>query len=784
MAETLAFPFIVLYFLWRAVRDWRYATHFPERAGFLPHSLERTASGGIWLHAASVGEVISSAALLRRLRETIPSAPLYVSTATAAGRRVAEARLSSLVSGIFYGPVDFCFAIRRVLRMLRPQVVVVLETEIWPNLYHEAKRFGCGLAVVNGRIGDRTLPKYLATRWFFKAVLAWPDVILAQSERDRLRYLSLGAPPERTINGGNLKYDFETSHLETPESVRRFIDAAAPEKIWIAASTMPARQSGDVDEDEALADIFRRLSQRHRGLLMILAPRRPERFDEVAQKLDKAGVRFVRRTALPDGDRFALPGVLLLDTIGELASLFTLGDVVFMGGTLASRGGHNILEPAFFGRPVIAGPHMENFADIAEEFTERRAMFRVQDATGLGEALELFLTDRKRRNEYGERARTLADARRGATGKAAAEIHRLYELSIPRRLPPAFPLLLLLSRIWAAGSRAKQRRDAGRRKRLETPVISVGSIAMGGAGKTPFVLWLAQELKQRGQSPAILTRGYGRRSPERVLTYTPGEAAPARITGDEPQIFLRHAVCPLGIGANRFKAGIEIERRFDPDALLLDDGFQHRRLARDLDIVMIDALDPLAGGHLFPAGRLREPREALERADILVLCRTEAGRTYSGLLAALAAANPNAPLFRSRVVPERWFELRGTTEYAPRDLPFSRTGALCGLANPESFWRTVASLGIHPAHRWAFPDHHRYAQAELIKIREECLHDRIEVLLTTEKDTMNLPDDVRESLGGLPVFWLRIGIEVEDAPALLGHVSAGSQRGRERSGGR
>jgi tetraacyldisaccharide 4'-kinase len=774
-----------MYFAWRGFRDRRYFNHFPERFGRLPArsdaaaseraAFQWTASGAIWLHAVSVGEVISSVALLRHLRDRLPFAPLYVSTTTVSGRAVAEEKLAGLVAGIFYAPVDYCFAVRQVLRTIRPQLVVVLETEIWPNLYREAKRFGCGLVVVNARIGDRAFPRYMAARTFFKTVLEWPDVILAQSARMAGRYIALGASPERTIDAGNLKYDYDISAAPSPASVVKFVKASGAETVWIAASTMPPREAGDIDEDDAIIEVFKRLAERHRSMLLILAPRRPERFDAAAAKLASAGISFARRSSISDGERVSLPGVLLLDSIGELASLFAFGQVVFMGGTLAKRGGHNVLEPAFSGRPVIAGPHMENFAEIAEDLTRERALFRVQDVLGLREALELFLADEELRQNYGERGRVLAQARRGVTQRAAAEIQRLYEQSVPCKVPPAFLLLRMLSLLWAAGSRAKQRRALAARQRLNTPVISVGGIAMGGTGKTPLVLWLAQAMKARGFSPAILTRGYGRRSPDTILVYGPGEAASPRLTGDEPQIFLRHGVAPVGISGNRFKAGRVVEERFHPDVMLLDDGFQHRRLDRTLDMVVIDALDALAGCRLFPAGRLREPVEALSRAGAFVLSRAEPARTYAGLLNILARYSPSAPVFRSRVVPEKWFELGTSQECDPRQLPFQRVGAFCGLANPEAFWRTLSSLGIDLAGRWVFPDHHRYRPAELMRIRDQCRHDRIEALLTTEKDIMNLPARPAESLAGLPVWWLRIGTEVENADELLdwieGHLS-------------
>ncbi len=205
--EWAASPFILVYFVLRIARNPRYLSRFPERLGFLPDAFRQAVPGAIWLHAVSVGEVLSAVGLLRRLRAQLPSAPLFVSTTTLAGRALADQKLQGLSDGVFYAPLDYCFAVRRVLRTLRPAVLVVAETEIWPNLYREAKRTGCGLVVVNGRISDRAEPRYRRLAWFFRRVLRWPDPILAQSEISRRRYLALGAPAERVVDAGNLKYD-------------------------------------------------------------------------------------------------------------------------------------------------------------------------------------------------------------------------------------------------------------------------------------------------------------------------------------------------------------------------------------------------------------------------------------------------------------------------------------------------------------------------------------------------------------------------------------------------
>ncbi|MBI4873265.1 MAG: tetraacyldisaccharide 4'-kinase [Acidobacteria bacterium] len=747
LLQAAALPVVLLYFAHRAATDRNYRARFAERLGFLPPHFHRTVYGSVWLHAVSVGEVISAVEFIRRWRAACPWAPVFVSCGTVAGRALADEKLAGLAEGVFYAPLDYRSAVRRVLRALRPSAVVVMETEIWPNLYREARRSGAALLIVNGRISDRTIARYRRLRWFFRPILERADAILAQSPRDVERYREIGAPAGRLSLGGNLKFDFEPSSEQPPAEVAAFLERVRPEHTWIAASTMPPFSEGDVDEDDVVIEAFQSLRKRYPRLLLILVPRRPARFDTAAAKLEAAGVPFVRRSAL-SGEG----AVLLLDSVGELSSLFGLAGVVFMGGSLACRGGHNILEPAFFGRPIIAGPHMENFAAIAADFVAAGALARIGSPPELAPAVARLLDDARERAALGARARAAAEAQRGATERAVAVLSRLAAVKVPHA--PPRPLLWPLTLLWRAGGAV---RATVRQQRLHTPVVSVGGLTMGGTGKTPFVIWLAERLKERGAKPAILTRGYRRRISEPVTLLGAGESAPPERTGDEAQAYLRRAVGPVGIGADRARVGRLLEERFQPDVILLDDGFQHRRLARTLDIVLIDALDPFAGGAVPPLGRMREPLSALKRADVLVITRAARGRTFSGLEAELRRANPTAPLFYCRTRPEGW------------DGAFSGpAAAFCGLANPAAFWDTLAGLGIRPVRTRAFPDHHRYSRAELETLERDARSAGAQTLLTTEKDLANLPGPTT-----LPLHWLRIGLEVDHAEELLRLIPRG-----------
>ena len=769
--QAFGLPWLLLYFLYRGLWNRAYWGSLAQRLGFLPRSLRQTGPGAIWLHAVSVGEILSSIEFLKRLRQEFPRTRLFVSTSTLAGRALAAEKLPAFADGTFYAPVDYVWAVRRVLRTLQPSLVLIAETEIWPNLFRETKRIGAGLAIVNGRISDRAFPRYQAFAWFFRAVLPAADCILAQTDAIRERFLALGAPPERVRTTGNFKYDFEARPASPDSPVPVLLARLQPEKVWIAASTMPPAAPDDVDEDDAVLAAFGELATRHPALLLILVPRKPERFGAAAEKLAASGIRYLRRSELTSEATLPLPGVLLLDSIGELGGLFGAADVVFMGGTLAHRGGHNILEPALFARPVIVGPHMENFQSIADEFRDAGALMAISSASELASAVERLLGSAETAGDIGRRALACAEARRGASARALAVAHDLYLSHLPAcrpAMPWYFPASIL-SRIWIWGARRRQARGLARRRKLDVPVISVGNLTMGGTGKTPCVLRLAAELNQRGHKPGILTRGYGRLSPEKQLIAASGASIRAERTGDEPQLFLRSGLAPVGIGADRYETGAALHRQFGVDVLLLDDGFQHVQLARAVDIVLIDALNPFGGG-VFPVGRLREPAVGLARADMILITRSEDNDLAVAIERQIRRWNPGAPVFRACFAPQAWIENRSGNRHSIEAPPFHRAAAFCGLGNPESFCQTLRQMGLQPADWIEFEDHHRYRPRELRWISAQAQSKGADALITTQKDAVNLCEGSDDLVAPLPLYTLEVTLGIEREAEFLGVI--------------
>jgi 3-deoxy-D-manno-octulosonic-acid transferase len=423
--------FIVLFFvvmspylLYQAVRYRKYVTSLPQRLGILPVSFNLDADDSIWIHAVSVGEVLTARALLQELRERYPQLRIFLSTTTITGHQVARNNLQ-YVDEVFYFPFDFRFIVERMLRLVRPRLFIMMETELWPNLLRTCHAAGVRTILVNGRISSRSFPRYKLARPLFRHVLAHVDRFCMQGEESARRIIDMGADPVRVTVTGSLKFD----SLEAPGAasapdrgrnrVLRYFRVSPDRPVVIAASTLKG-------EEEPLLEAFQRIRSTRPTALLVIAPRKPERFDEVERLARRSGWNVARRSDLRV-DAEPRHDVVILDTIGELAQLFQIGTVVFVGGSLVDAGGHNILEPAVFGKPIVFGPHMQNFAEIAQTFLDNGAAVQVSQGRELDTALLDLLDDPVRRASLGAAARALVEANRGARARSLMAIAQLLQ---------------------------------------------------------------------------------------------------------------------------------------------------------------------------------------------------------------------------------------------------------------------------------------------------------------------------------------------------------------------
>jgi 3-deoxy-D-manno-octulosonic-acid transferase len=421
LLTLVLFVVVSPYFLYQAIRYRKYIGTLRQRLGFLPITFNIDAEESIWIHAVSVGEALTARALAADLKARYPRLRLFLSTTTIAGQQVARRSLTD-IDAVFYFPFDWTFIVRRTMRLVRPRLFIMMETEIWPNLLRECRRRGVRTVMINGRISSRSYPRYKMVRPFFRRVLGDVDRFCVQSEESARRLVDLGADAAHITVTGSLKFDSleipaPAAHGKPRERVLRFFRVSPNRTVLVAGSTMRG-------EDSAVLGAFAKIKSAMPSALLVLAPRHPERFAEVERLARDAGFVTARRSELPI-DAEPRADVVVLDTLGELAQLYQVATAVFVGGSLEDYGGHNILEPAIFGKPIVFGPHMQNFKEIADAFLSNDAAIQVQTERELNATLLALVTDPVRRARLGAAARALVEANRGEKAQTLQVIAEL-----------------------------------------------------------------------------------------------------------------------------------------------------------------------------------------------------------------------------------------------------------------------------------------------------------------------------------------------------------------------
>jgi 3-deoxy-D-manno-octulosonic-acid transferase len=406
------------YWLVRMATGGRYRAGLLGRLGRVPEGLREAVAGRVvvWVHAVSVGEVLAAAQLIRELKAALPGWVVAVSTTTETGQRLAKQRLAD--SPVFYLPLDFAFSVRRYLDVLQPKMLVMMESELWPRLIVECAGRGIPMAVVNARISDRSFPRYMRLRRLWRPFLEQLSLFLAQSEETAERLVQIGAPAERVKVTGNLKYDVQTR--EASALTKRVGSLLQGIRLVVAGSTLAG-------EEEMLLAAWPSLQKEVPDAVLLIAPRHPDRFDEVLGLIRKTGYPFFRCSQLMVATEPILGGtILLLDTIGDLASMYGIAAVAFVGGSLVAKGGHNPLEPAQFAVPVVMGPSYENFREVVERMCAGDAI-RIVPREKLGETLVALLRDTEGARTLGERGRGVFEQQSGATGRTVKALTNLLE---------------------------------------------------------------------------------------------------------------------------------------------------------------------------------------------------------------------------------------------------------------------------------------------------------------------------------------------------------------------
>ena len=419
---TLGFAIAILGYLpVSIVRRWRrggFSTLLRQRFGWLDGL---PPAPRCWIHAVSVGEAVAAVPLVEGIHRVWPSLNIVVSTATPTGATIVRDRLGHLATHCYF-PFDLPGPIKRALRAIRPSFFVALETEIWPNFFRALGRRGIPAMIANGRISDRSFRRYRLARVFIRRLLGQIGVFAMQSAEDARRIIALGAPPERVVVAGNLKAESSPHDAGVEALWRRLLGLSGSEPVWIAGST-------HAGEEEIVIETFLRLQARHPSLVLVLAPRHPERVPEVERLVRLRGLEPIRRTALPI--RPGARAVIVLDTVGELAQLYQVASVVFVGGSLIPWGGHNMLEPAFGRKPVLFGLHTQNFRESAELLLAAGGALLVANGDELGAAVDRLLGDPELRRTMGTAGFEAAMSRQGSVQLTLELLERLVARPTP-----------------------------------------------------------------------------------------------------------------------------------------------------------------------------------------------------------------------------------------------------------------------------------------------------------------------------------------------------------------
>lgn len=789
-------------FLYRLMVEPGFGKRLRESFGYWSDKeIEKVAGKGcIWIHGASVGEIVATSPLVKAIRAEWPERPILVSAVTTGGYAMAQSIIHE-ADAIIYFPLDLPWVVSRIVPRVRPRAFLPVETELWPNFLRAVAKEGIPVMMVNGRISDRSVKRYHYLFTILHDMLRSVRRFCMQSALDAEYIIRLGADPKLVAVTGNTKFD-QTYAEVTQEDKSRYrtemgLDAAWP--VIVAGSTHDG-------EEELLLQTFASLRKTYPDARLVLAPRKVLRADEVAGLSERMGFHTAKRSHLQSANEQA--AVLVLDTIGELGRLYALGDLVFVGGSLIEHGGHNVLEPAAHGKPILVGPHMFNFKDSYQLLTSCGACRTIRNGAEMLSAMQAILGDANLRNEMGLAALKVIMDNRGAAQRSVVHLrevlaaetgvkgakncarHELVRQYLFRLIhdetggPFDFIVLALLrasSVLYSWGvciKLALYRSGVLQQHRLPATVISIGNITVGGTGKTPTAQMMAQMIKDMGHKVVILNRGYRAHWQEEVGLVSDGRKIymTAYEAGDEAYLLAKTLPgIPVVIGKDRSISGRYAVEKLGAQVIILDDGYQHWQLARDLDIVLIDSLNVFGNTHLLPRGTLREPLSHLDRADVFLLTKTDQATGWSReyLRNVLKRYNPDALVAESIHNPcyfieiADWYKGIQDKNYPLTDLEGRDVLAFSAIGNPSSFEQTLSDIGLHIVDTVRYPDHHDYGVLEMQSVTERAVAKNAYALVTTAKDAVKIPTEFIYSDRDRPLYILGMEIKITDGEDAL-----------------
>ena len=804
--------FVLPYYTYRLFTEKGFGRRFKQSLGRIDEKEIEKVKGKdcIWIHGASVGEIVATSPLVKQIRKEMPDRPVLVSAFTVGGYNMAK-QIIPEADAIIYFPLDLPFVAESLVKRIHPGVFMPVETELWPNFLRAIRERHIPVMMVNGRISEKSVKSYRYLYGIWDDMLNTVTRFCMQSSIDAEYITHLGADCDKIFVTGNTKFD-QTYAEVTPEDLAKYreeLGIGNDYPVIVAGSTHPG-------EEKVLFQAFQNVRKQYPNARLVIAPRKTARADEIAKLASSYGYETGYRSVMKEQKeaRKSYP-ILLIDTIGELGRIYAIGDVVFVGGSFSNTGGHNVLEPAAHAKPIIVGPSMQNFKDSYALLSKVKACKMVNNTTELtNEFLDIMNND-ERRQAMGDASIQVIRENRGADVRSIMYLKELLDLTaVPAKEYPEYPintrnltdeggarlrhgdaviqyivqlaygpdtpfygwLLLALLRgmsyLYEFGVSCKLTMyNSGimRREKLPCCVISIGNITVGGTGKTPTAQKMAGIIKAMGYRVVILNRGYRSHWGKEIGVVSNGEKIfmTAYEAGDEAYLMAKTLPgIPVIIGKNRAVTGRYAVEKMQAEVIIMDDGYQHWQLERDLDVVLVDTLNMFGNGCVLPRGTLREPLENLNRGGIFLLTKTDQSSKLSRmqLRKTIAKYNGGAPVVESVHHPKNFVEIADwykgiSNNYKDlEELRGKDVMVFSAIGNPSSFEQTLSSIGLNILEAVRYPDHHDYGMLEMQYINERASSLKAVAMVATAKDAVKIPTEFIYSDREIPLYILNMDI--------------------------